>query len=246
MFNHMNDETKILQDVDAVILAGGVGSRLRPSIGESQKVMAQVGPDPFLVKLIRQLKQYGARRIVLCTGYKSDQVREFFGDHFEGVKIIYSIEQSPLGTGGALRKALDLIRSDEFLVMNGDSFAQADLESFVLDARERRSEASILLANVPDTQRFGKVECDESDRIVRFEEKTQSNGPGFVNAGVYLLKKGIVAELPSGTNTSLERELFPRLIGRNFVGYRKADVKFIDIGLPESLEQARKEIEEVR
>ncbi len=228
-----------VSDLTAVILAGGLGSRLRSVIGNSQKVMAKVGEKPFVERIFKQLERVGIRKVVLCVGFMSEQVQEYFGDKFGEIEIKYSIEQLLLGTGGALRFALSQIESDPFLVLNGDSFYDADLGEFFKAHQARAAAASLVLAEVPDTRRYGRVDSNESDEITDFEEKGAVTGPGWINAGIYLLSRSVFEDVPKGHNISLERTIFPALIGNGFYGHHSSVKGFIDIGIPESYEQAK-------
>lgn len=227
--------------IDAVILAGGLGTRLRSAIGDAQKVMARVGEDPFITKIVRQIKNHGINHAIICTGYKAKEVESYLKNEFEGVRISYSFEEKALGTAGAIRNALDLIQTDPFLVFNGDSFCDAKLDEFIKDARSRQALASILLTCVEDSSRYGRVELSGTNEIIAFEEKGTTKGKGFINAGIYYLKKSVIEELPLEESISIERQVFPTLIGKHFFGHPAASLSFIDIGLPETLEKARSE-----
>jgi NDP-sugar pyrophosphorylase family protein len=149
----------------------------------------------------------------------------------------YSEEPAGLGTGGALRLAFPLLQSDTVLVLNGDSACRADLGAFALSHRARGAEASVLLTLVEDARRFGRTSCDALGRVLCFSEKTAEPGPGWINAGIYLLDARLLAAIPAGTPVSLERELFPAWTRRRFFGYQTR-APFLDIGTPESYARA--------
>jgi NDP-sugar pyrophosphorylase family protein len=222
-----------LAGATAAILAGGLGTRLRGVVADRPKVLAEVRGRPFLAFLLDQLRAAGVGRAVLCTGYRGEQVRAAFGDRHGSLDLAYSQEPLPLGTGGALRRALPLLPSDPILVLNGDSFCDADLEGFWNWHLSQRAAASLLLVRVPDTARYGRVQVQEDGRVLRFEEKADAGGPGWINAGIYLLRRSLVLEVPQGCTVSLERELFPAWIGRGLCGHASAG-RFLDIGTPES------------
>jgi histidinol-phosphate phosphatase family protein len=224
--------------ISAVVLAGGLGTRLRPVVGDRPKVLAPVAGRRFLAYLLHQLADAGFEDIVLCTGYMGDQVREAFGKRFRKLNLIYSQEEQPLGTAGALRHALPLIRSDTVAVLNGDSYCQADLEKFLSWHHDQRADASILLTEMPETARFGAVEADSAGRISRFGEKNTS-GPGWINAGIYAISKRLLAAIPDGVAVSIERECFPRWIADGLFGYRGGG-RFLDIGTPDSFAEAQR------
>jgi len=224
---------ELLRDTQAVVLAGGLGTRLRSVTGELPKVLAPVLGRPYLRFVLDQLERAGVRSALICTGYKSAEVAAVIGARHGSLTVRYSAEPAPRGTAGALREALPQLEQEELLVLNGDSFIEADLAAFALAHRGRRAEASLLLTEVPEVGRYGKVEVDAAGRIVAFREKGGASGAGTINAGVYLLKRQLVAALPEQSEISLEREVFPTLVGRGFYGFNLGG-RFIDIGTPES------------
>jgi NDP-sugar pyrophosphorylase family protein len=171
--------------------------------------------------------------VVLCTGYLGEQVRAAFGDCYGSLHLLYSQEASPLGTAGALRLALPLFDSDPVLVMNGDSFCDADLERFWEWHCARSADATLLLAEVPDTTRYGCVYVNNTGVVLGFEEKNHKGGPGWINAGVYLLTRRLLETIPENGAVSLERDMFPAWIGRRLCGYQSRG-RFLDIGIPEA------------
>ncbi len=238
----MNNNSSTIADISkltAVVLAGGLGTRLRPLIKDRQKVMAQVADKPFLEHILTRLDEQGIQRAVLCTGYMAQQVEEYFGDRFGDIELVYSEEQLLLGTGGAIRFALNLVKSDPLIALNGDSFCDANLLEFYAAHLERKATASMLLVEVDDTRRYGRVDFNSQNKIVKFEEKGATTGPGWINAGIYLIAKQIIEDLPKGHNISLEREVFAQLVGQEFYAHCGKVTKFIDIGIPESIERAQ-------
>ncbi|HOI72930.1 MAG TPA: nucleotidyltransferase family protein [Syntrophales bacterium] len=221
-----------ISDRQAAILVGGLGARLRSVVSDRPKVLADILGRPFLTYLLEQLRDAGVSRIVLCTGYRSDQVEAAFGPFFENVSLIYSREITPLGTAGAIKNAEAHIGTDCLLVMNGDSYIDLDLDDFLQWHDEKKASASILLARVEDTSRYGRVQADEEGCITGFEEKGAHDGPGWINAGVYLLRENFIQSIPSGLTVSMEKEMFPSWIGKGLYGYR-SEGRFIDIGIPE-------------
>ena len=220
-----------------VILAGGLGTRLRPVVSDRPKALAEVFARPFLTYLFDQLEYAGAREVILCTGYMAGTVREEIGNSYGSLRIKHSMENMPLGTGGALRLALPLIKSDTVMVMNGDSYVNADLETFLAWFLRKRIAAALLLAKVHDTNRYGRVVTSNDGRIETFEEKGGIEGEGWINAGIYLLQKKVVETISPGKTSSLERELFPGLIGKKIHGYH-CEGEFIDIGTPKSFQES--------
>jgi len=227
--------TESLADATALILSGGLGTRLRSIVPDRPKVLAPVAGRPYLAHLLDKLVETGLRRVVLCTGYRADQVRAEFGARYRGLGLLYSEESQPLGTAGALRLALAHVDSRTLLVLNGDSYCAADLHTFWRFHHRQPSEqaASLLLTEVADTRRYGRVSVDAAGRITRFLEKSQASGRGLINAGIYLLDRALVESIPTGRAVSLERDLFPTLIGSGVYGFASSSA-FIDIGTAES------------
>ena len=225
---------RIPPEISPVVLAGGLGTRLRPVVADRPKALVSVAGRPFLAWILEKFLTAGFQEALLCTGYKSDLIEAEFGTHFHSLRLRYSMEVSPLGTGGALRLGASLLSSEFALVVNGDSYLEADLSAFCLAHLERRAAASMLLVHVPDASRFGLVSCDASGRVGMFQEKTGTPEPGWINAGVYILPVAWLLEIPEGRPISLEREMFPGWLPRGIHGVRK-NGRFVDIGTPESL-----------
>jgi D-glycero-alpha-D-manno-heptose 1-phosphate guanylyltransferase len=219
---------------DALILCGGMGTRLSSVVNDRQKCVSDVGGRPFLSYVISNLCRFGRRRIILCTGYQSETVKKLLSlDSFDA-EFVFSHETVPLGTGGAIRQAISLSDSEDVLIMNGDSFIDCDLEMFQDEYYRNSLGALMLLTEVEDVSRFGRVTLDGKNRIIAFEEKGASGGAGLINAGVYLLKKSLIGVIPVSCPFSLEKQFFPKLIeGKTLYGFR-GNGKFIDIGIRES------------
>jgi NDP-sugar pyrophosphorylase family protein len=226
-----------LQQVSAAILAGGLGTRLRSVVADRPKVLAPVGGKPYLSYLLDQLARAGVRETVLLVGYAADQVRVTFGDKFAGMRLAYSQEREPLGTAGAVRLALPLFREETLLLLNGDSYCDVDLAAFVDSHRQRRAMASLTLATVENVSRYGRVRLEPDGRVVGFEEKGDASGPGHVNAGVYLIQRDALCDIPESRPVSLERDVLPRWVEAGGV-YGFAGGRFIDIGTPASYTEA--------
>jgi NDP-sugar pyrophosphorylase family protein len=217
-----------------VILAGGLGTRLRPVLAEGAKSAALVGGRPFIHRLLDQLAGGGVDRIVLCTGYRAGDVEAAAGREHRGVPVMYSGEEQPLGTGGALRQAQARFGDGgAWMVMNGDSYCGIALEELAAEHLAAGLEATLALVAVEDVGRYGSVEITPDGRVRRFLEKRCDAGPGWVNAGVYVLSPRLLAELPAATPLSLETRVFPEWIPRGIHAFARR-ARFIDIGTPES------------
>ncbi len=225
--------------VSGVILAGGLGTRLRSVIPDHPKVLAPIHGRPFITILLDQLRAVGINRIILCTGYKARIVRDRIGEKYKNVNILYSEESQPLGTGGAIKLAQEKISSEIFVVMNGDSYVNAKLSRFFNWFESSRHTAAIFLTKVDNIKRYGHVVTSKNGKIKKFIEKESSSGPGWINAGVYLLNKKLFKLMPETESFSLEKDFFPSLIGRDLFGYLH-ETEFIDIGIPKSFFQAEK------
>lgn len=229
----------IMENTKAVLLVGGLGTRLRSVVPSAPKPMAYVGDRPFLELLIRQLQSQGIRRMVMCTGYLAEQIEEEFGDgHGLNVEIEYSKEPAPLGTAGALKLAQPCLReTSDFLVLNGDSFLEVDFERLWRFHRQHGGLVSMAVVPVPNAQRYGTVRVARGGRVEGFAEKTASSAPGLVNAGVYLFRTSIFDHIPDGP-ASLEKDVFPAILDEGVFALEQEGI-FIDIGTPEDYARAQ-------
>lgn len=218
---------------DAVILCGGAGLRLKSITGDVPKPMARIVDRPFLELLLVQLKRHGFSRVVLSVGYKHDVIRQYFGEKAFGMDLVYSIEASPLGTGGALGQAADDITTDAALVMNGDSYAAVDLDRLVQSHRNSRADATIVV--MAETRKdAGSVLVDENGRVEAFAEKSDALNTLYQSAGIYVFNKVLCSVIPRTEKISLEERLFPEWLAK---GRRIEAFVFpgtcVDIGTPE-------------
>lgn len=220
-----------ISDISAFILAGGLGTRLRPVVTDRPKVLADVNGRPFLEHLLDQLEEYGLHRVVLCTGYLGEQIEAKFGAMYKGLKLEYSRETEPLGTGGALRLAASRLAAGPALVLNGDSFCRLDFRDFLKFHVSHRAAISLAVTEVQDISRYGAVDLGPEGRITRFEEKGAKTGTGLINAGVYLIQRDVIVSIPQNTMISLEKEVLSPTIGVGLYGFI-AEGGFIDIGIP--------------
>lgn len=224
-------------DITATILVGGQGTRLQSVVSDRPKVLAEISGKPFLAYLFDQLLNSGIRKVVLCSGYMADKIEACFGDSYDLLSIQYSKEDRPLGTGGGLRLALSCLASDTILVMNGDSYIDANLGAYMDWFFEEERQASLLLTKMDDTSRYGTVIINKNKTVVAFKEKCDNAEPSWINAGVYLVKRSLVSSIPAGKFYSLESDFFPSLKGGELYGYCD-EGRFIDIGTPEAYAMA--------
>lgn len=215
--------------MEAVVLAGGFGTRLREVVPDLPKPMAPVGGQPFLEILLTALARKGFSRVVLSLGFMSEKIIRHFGECYAGIELVYEVESQPLGTGGAVRAALTRCVSDHAFIFNGDTYL--DIEADELNSLWQANHNPIMVVReVPDTARFGRVEMHEG-RINRFLEKG-CPGPGLINAGCYVLPAHVLDDFPLGQPFSLETGFFSNYLQRlRFDGF-VTHGRFIDIGVP--------------
>ena len=225
---------------EAIVLCGGAGTRLKTVTGDAPKAMAPIAGRPFLEVLLRQLRRNGFQRVILAVGYRADAIRAHFGDAACGMQISYSYEESPLGTGGALRKAAELATSHDVFVMNGDSYADVDFDGFVADHRANGADTTVLVLPVDGRTDCGIVEFDRGGRYVGFLEKKEGSRAGYLNAGIYVVSRHSAGGIPADRDVSLERDVFPRWLeeGRNIRVFVRPG-QCIDIGTPERYREAQ-------
>ncbi len=227
-----------MQKITPIILAGGLGTRLRPIVSDRPKVLAPVNGRPFIAFLFDQLVSAGFTEVVLCTGHIGVMIQESLGKSYEGLEIRYSQEVKPLGTGGALRLAVQLGILETVLVMNGDSYVDTDIHEFIEWHMKEGHKSSMLLIRLEENCRYGNVEVDKDGYINRFQEKESDAASGWINAGIYILEKEIIEGISTEKPCSLEYDVFPKLINSGLYGYCCGG-EFIDIGTPESYVEAQ-------
>jgi len=223
----------------AVVLAGGAGTRLRSMVADFPKPMAPVRGRPFLEYLVAQVAAAGMTDVVLCVGYGADVIADHFGDGTRfGVNIVYSREYAPLGTGGALKLAEERLTGDRWLVLNGDSLFDISLADLIARHMDHPAEATLALARVDDSRRYGTVTVAADGTVVAFAEKSETPTPDPINGGLYIIERTVLHRIPADRPVSFEREVLPGLLGARDelfgVGLRAEafDGYFIDIGIP--------------
>ena len=225
---------------EAVILAGGFGTRLSHVVSDVPKPMAPVYGKPFLTYLIDRLIDAGINRVILATGYKHECIEAYFGTQYRGIEILYSQETTPLFTGGAILQAAAKIQSDDFIVLNGDTLFDIDFAKLYDFHVQNHTNLSIALRHVTDTSRYGSVTCTDN-RIVAFHEKAESIGAGDINGGIYAINHDWLINQSLPTKFSFEKELMQPLAGDpSFYGL-SFNTYFIDIGVPEDFFRAQEE-----
>jgi N-acetyl-alpha-D-muramate 1-phosphate uridylyltransferase len=223
--------------MQAVILAGGLGTRLWPVTKAVPKPMVPVAGEPYLAHQLRFLREQGHTDVVMLTGYLGEQIEEYFGDGGPiGMRIRYSREPAPLGTGGALRNASNLL-ADAFLLIYGDSFLPIRYE--ILERRLAETKATAVVALFEDrdgeTGVVANVDVDESGFVTRYEKNAARSNLRFIDAGVLAMRAEAIQHIPAGEKSSLEEQIFPRLIERRALAAVTTEQRFYDIGTPERL-----------
>ena len=224
---------------EAIILAGGFGTRLRSVVSDLPKPMAPVAGRPFLSYLLDDLVQQGYRHVVLATGYMHEKVEEYYGHEYRDIALDYAREFTPLGTGGAIVNGMQHCTEERVTVLNGDTLFHVDhtplLHTDLDDCR-----LAILLRYVPDAGRYGAVEINDKGLITAFREKDPMAGAGLINAGIYHMQRSLLDSYPVGQQFSFEKEVLQPL--REPVRAYAFDGYFIDIGIPEDYQRAQTEL----
>ncbi len=230
---------KALDAIDVAVLAGGLGTRLAATVPGLPKALAPVAARPFVEHLLDWLGAQGARRIVFLLGHRAEQLEAHLANHPRArIAFETSIEPQPLGTGGAIRFARAKLRSDPILVVNGDTFVDADLAPMLAAHRRSGSPATLLAVEVADAARYGRLDF-AGGRLQAFVEKDASfAGPAAINAGVYLLSQTLLARIAAQGQGSLERDVFATLAPGTLGVHLDRAARFVDIGTPESWQSA--------
>ena len=225
------------ENLNVIILAGGFGSRLKTLFPNIPKPLVPVQGKPFIFYILEQLNNFCIKNVTISTGYLSSKIQETVGNNYKNLKISYSHEKTPMGTGGAV-KLVEFKKPKDFcLVLNGDSFVNFNLNKLLSEHKKRKSNISIILNKVKKRSRFGSVSLGPNKKIISFSEKKQSKEEGYVNAGVYLFNSSVIESMESGKYFSLEIDFFPKQIGLGLNGFKCIE-QFIDIGTPLSFHKA--------
>ena len=235
--------------MEAILLCGGLGTRLRSVVSDRPKPMADIAGKPFLHYLVRMLSEKGVERFVFALGYMGEQIEAYFRDGREyGISIAYSYEESPLGTGGAIRNALSLVSEENVLVLNADTYFHTDYENLFMQQLKNKSAMTIAGRKIEDISRYGAILKDESGRILRWNEKMnpnegKSSRPGEINGGIYVMQKSLIEKIPEGKQ-SLENDCIPAWLKDGvYLQAISSDGYFMDIGIPEDYAQFKEDVE---
>jgi D-glycero-alpha-D-manno-heptose 1-phosphate guanylyltransferase len=234
-----------MEKLDAIILAGGLGTRLREVLTDLPKVLAPVNNRPFLDILLNFLnKSHCIRKVIIAVGYMADKITKEYSNRPEYIfKILFSEEKELLGTGGAIKKALQYVETDNVLALNGDSYVDVNVNDLMRNHRKRNAAMTIVLKKVENANRYGSVKLNTEGRIISFEEKIPGKTRGYINAGMYVFKKELFDDVKEDKVLSLEKELLPIFLGNGVYGYISHG-KFIDIGIPETFKVVSRYLKE--
>ncbi len=223
--------------MQAIVLAGGLGTRLRTVVPDLPKPMAPIRGKPFLSILLDDLVTAGFSNVILAVGYRHEAIRDYFGDRYKSLRLDYSVESEPLGTGGAIWLALAQTTAPHVFVVNGDTYLELDYQSMLAFHHEANATLTVAVCSVPDAGRYGALDI-ERNRIRGFSEKGRS-GPGIINGGVYLLSRDLFNGYALPTVFSFETDLLAPHVGTlRPLAFQTAGT-FIDIGVPKDYARAQ-------
>ena len=249
--------------MEAILLCGGLGTRLRSVVSDRPKPMADIAGKPFLHYFVRMLSEKGVERFIFALGYMGEQIEEYFRDGREyGISIAYSYEESPLGTGGAIRNALPKMQEEDVLVLNADTYFDTDYRSLFQEHRVKCADMTIASREIEDVSRYGAIVKDTDGRILRWNEKQSGSGEtapdsaetlarsgetapkrGEINGGIYVMKKSLIEKIPAGKQ-SLENDCIPVWLSHSVnIHALPSDGYFMDIGVPEDYRRFQEDVQ---
>ena len=229
--------------MDYLILAGGIGSRLKSVVNDRPKPMAEIENRPFLFHLLSRIVRFNCDEIFISVGYQKEIIKDYFGDSFKGFKINYVEEDEPLGTGGAIVKGLEMISKPYAIVINGDTLTNINYKS-IEEIHKKDGNSLISVKQIANPDRYDLINFDDSSKKVINISKSSLNGKSFINTGTYLIKKNNLMEFKNGNYYSMERDILPYLIKINDLYVFQNNHKFIDIGVPLDYEKLRNDFSE--
>jgi len=225
---------------EAIILAGGLGTRLRPVLPDLPKAMAPIDGKPFLEYLLLYLSGFGIRHVVISVGYKYEAIQSWFGNSFLNIKLAYAIEDEPLGTGGAIRYAMNYIQGETVLLLNGDTFFNVNLVRFTKFFYNHDPDIAMTVKLLSDVTRYGTVIMGRH-RVRGFIAR-QGSKKGYINGGIYLLKLTLFDRYTLPEKFSFEKDFLEEYVNDLNIAAMKSPDYFIDIGIPGDYKKARTEL----
>lgn len=232
--------------MEAIILAGGFGTRLQPVVSDIPKSMAEINGRPFLEYLLDYLIFQGINKVVLSVGYKNEIIRDHFNDNYKSVEVDYAVEEEPLGTGGGIRLAFWKVEGERAIILNGDSMFRLDYNAMIAYHLMRKANATLALRKMDNTGRYGRVGLNRNKRIIGFTEKNENAGPGFISGGVYIMDKSFLMEPWFRGKFSIEKDCFERYYAESKMYGFPVDGYFLDIGIPEDYLKAQHDFEKFK
>lgn len=230
--------------MECIVLAGGLGTRLRNAIGDFPKCMAPVNGKPFLHYIFTYLQEQGCNRVILSLGYKHEIITMWLKEHSWPFEIDHVIEYEPLGTGGGIQLAMKEAKEKNVIVLNGDTMFKVDLNDMITFQSYMSADASVALKEMKDFDRYGVVKIDDDHRIISFEEK-QQRAAGLINGGVYIINKEAFLNKGLPERFSFEKEYLEAFVGEGKLYGYKSGSYFIDIGIPQDYEQAQEDFKTI-
>jgi len=218
-----------------------MGKRLHSVTGGAQKVLVKINDKPFLEILIDYIASQGGQRFILCVGHGSDEVEAYFKNKYADREIIFSREETPLGTGGAIKQGSRHVTSNQFLAMNGDCFCVIDYNRFLAFHLKNHSKASLAVTLMPDARDYGTIEIAGNGTIEAFKEKQPIAREAFINTGTYCFDRQVFSLVQTPDKFSIEYDFFPHLVGQGFYAF-EVENRFIDIGTPERYSWAQEHL----
>lgn len=225
---------------EAIILAGGFGTRLQSVVNDVPKPMAPINNEPFLNYVFSYLKHFGIQHVVLSTGYLAQKISKYYKEEFNGIKVSYAVEETPLGTGGGIRLAMEQCTTENILVLNGDSFFDVDLKHYYNNYASNLADCSLALRKVENAARYGTITLGENNHITAFKEKDSIEREGLINGGVYILnRKVFLDKTQTALAFSIEKDFYEKRIAELNINGFEYNGYFIDIGIPEDYNKAQ-------
>lgn len=231
---------------EAIILAGGFGTRLSSVVNDVPKSMAPINGRPFLDYQLDYLDVFSVRKVIISIGYLHEKIMEHYGNQYKNIEIDYAIETEPLGTGGGLKKAMAMAEGPLVIGMNGDTFFEIDFMKFLHIHRGKESKFSMVLRELEDVSRYGSVERDGDRRITGFFEKNQKSGKGLINGGIYIINKRFFDSQKLPDKFSLEKDFLEKIYKKEKIYGILCRQYFIDIGVPEDYAKAQEDFKDFR
>ena len=230
--------------MEAIVLAGGFGTRLQQVIADLPKSMALINGRPFLEYQFNYFEEQGVSDVILSVGYKRELIMEHFGEQYRDIHIRYAVEEEPMGTGGGIRLAMWKIRGKRAIAMNGDSLFRIDLREMMEKHMKKNADITIALRELNDTGRYGRVTMNRDRRITGFAEKQEQPGKGYINGGVYIIEKQLLMEPEFRGKFSIEKDCFEQYYSDSRLFGFPSKEYFLDIGIPEDYQKAQDEFKQ--